>query len=385
MENVNGLLMAARTATGLEDFGEDTFREGLDVLVRALRTEARLNTAGEHTLRELIIGLLSHRLQVEDWYRRHPETSEVPIERPLITLGLPRTGSSALSFLLAEDPDTRYLRMWEAGDPCPPPSTVTGRDPRLERMEARLRVQQELAPRMAALLPSAADGPEECQDLMGLDFKSQYFQAFAHIPSYSAWLVDADLTPTYAYERRVLKLLQWGDPPRPWRLKCPTHLLFLDHLDRAFPDARYVMTHRDPTEVMASVASLYAEMRQMFTDEVDLASLGPLNVGQWSLGMRRAMAFREAGHDDRFFDMDFRTVQRAPLEEVRRLYDWLGEPVSPQFEAGMSRWWHENAEGREQNALPDPVAYGIDVDKVRPLFAGYVARAAEWTAQGNRE
>ncbi len=382
VENVNDLLTAAQTATGLEDFGEDTFREGLDILVRALQTESRLNAAGDYTLRELIIGLLGTRLQVEHWYRRHPEISEVPVERPLITLGLPRTGSSALSFLLAEDPGTRYLRLWEARSPCPPPSTVAGRDPRLDRTEAELRMQAKAAPRMAALLPSTVDGPEECQDLMGLDFKSQYFQAFAHVPSYSAWLVDADLTPTYQYERRVLKLLQWGEPARPWRLKCPTHLLFLDHLDRVFPDARFVMTHRDPTEVMASVAGLYAEMRQMFSDDVDLASLGPLNVGQWALGLRRAMAFRDAGHDDRFFDMDFRTVQHVPLEEVRRLYDWLGEPVTPEFEAGTTRWWHDNAESREQNAPPDPAAYGIDVEQVRPLFADYVARAAQWTAKG---
>jgi hypothetical protein len=118
----------------------------------------------------------------------------------------------------------------------------------------------------------------------------------------------------------------------------------------------------------------------MFSDDVDLASLGELNVEHWSLGMRRALEFRDAGHDGQFFDMDFRAVQRAPLEEVRRLYGWLGEPVTPEFEAGMRRWWHENAESREPNAPPDPAAYGIDLDRVRPLFADYVARAAQWTA-----
>jgi hypothetical protein len=379
MDHVNDLLTAARTATGLHDFGEETFLEGLEVLLGSLSAESRLNAAGEYTLRELIVKLLGNRLRVEDWYRRHPEIAGEPVERPLITLGLPRTGSTALSFLLAEDPGTRTLRLWEAQEPCPPPSTVAGRDPRIDRAEAQAQMQRQMAPRLAALVPTSPTGPEECQDLMALDFKSQYFQAFAHVPSYSAWLVDADLTPTYRYERRVLRLLQWGSPARPWRLKCPTHLLFLDQLDQVFPDARYVMTHRDPTEVMVSVADLYAEMRRMFSDDVDLASLGPLNVEQWSLGMRRAMEFRDSGHDDRFFDMDFRTVQRAPVEEVRRLYDWLGEPVTPEFEAGMRRWWHDNAEAREPNAPPDPATYGLDLEKVRPLFAGYVARAAHWT------
>ena len=374
MEHVDDLLALARTETGLEDFGEDTFREGLERLVSALRDEARLNAAGEFTLRSLIIKLLANRLQIEDWYRRHPEIDTERLERPLFGLGLPRTGSTALSFLLAEDPAARSLRVWESGEPCPPPTTVAGPDPRIARAEEQARLRDEMAPRMAALVPSTPTGPMECQDLMALDFKSQYFQAFAHVPSYSAWLVDADLTPTYLYERRVLKLLQWGAPARPWRLKCPTHLLFLDHLDRAFPDARFVMTHRDPAEVMVSVADVYAEVGRMFSDDMDLHYLGAINVEQWSLAMRRALAFRDAGHEHRFFDMDHRAVQRDPVGEVRRLYAWLGEPVTPEFETGMRRWWRENAESRGQNVHPDPAEFGIDLEEVRPLFADYIAR-----------
>jgi hypothetical protein len=375
MERVDDLLDVARAEAGLEDFGEPTFREGLQRLVRALREEARLNAAGEFTLRTLIIRMLKNRLEIEDWYRRHPEIDAEPIERPLIGLGLPRTGSTALSFLLAEDPAARSLRTWESAEPCPPPATVAGPDPRIARAQEQARILDELAPRMAALVPSTPTGPMECQDLMALDFKSHYFQAFAHVPSYSDWLLDdADLTPTYRYERRALKLLQWGSPARPWRLKCPTHLLFLDHLDRAFPDARFVMTHRDPAEVMVSVADVYAEVGRMFSDDVDLHYLGALNVGQWSMAMRRALAFRDAGNEHRFFDMDHRAVQREPIGEVRRLYAWLGEPVTPEFETGMRRWWRENAESREQNVHPDPAEFGIDLEQIRPLFGDYVAR-----------
>ena len=374
MEDVDDLLASARTETGLEDFGEQTFRDGLERLVRALRDEARLNAAGEFTLQTLIIRLLKNRLEIEDWYRRHPEIDAERIERPLIGLGLPRTGSTALSFLLAEDPAARSLRTWEAAEPCPPPATVAGPDPRIARAQEQARIMDELAPRMAALVPSAPTGPMECLDLMALDFKSHYFTAFAHVPSYSAWLLDADLTPTYRYERRALKVLQWGSPARPWRLKSPTHLLFLGHLDRAFPDARFVMTHRDPAEVMVSVADVYAEVGRMFSDDVDLRYLGGINIEQWSLAMRRALAFRDAGHEHRFFDMDHRAVQRDPIGEVRRLYAWLGEPVTPEFEAGMRRWWHENAASREQNVHPDPAAFGIDLEQVAPLFAEYVAR-----------
>ena len=382
MDAVENLLRAARAETGLNEFGDDSFLEGLERLVRSLQNEADLDDVGTYALTEMLRGLLKSRLQIEDWYRRHPEIDDEVIEQPLIGLGLPRTGSTALSFLLAADPNARSLLLWMAQEPAPPPSTVNGPDPRIERAEAGVEMQKQMAPRMSALVPAAANGPMECQPLMGLDFKSQYFQAFAYMPSYSDWLFDADLTSTYLYERRVLKLLQWGAPAEPWRLKCPSHLLYLHYLDVAFPDARFVMTHRDPTEVMVSVADVYAEVAGLIGNEIDPHYLGELNVRQWSIGMQRAMSFRDKGNDHRFYDMDFRAVQADPIGEVRRLYDWLGEPVTPEFEAGMTQWWRDNAEARDQNVHPDPAEFGIDLDAVRPLFADYMARVSEWTAQG---
>src|SRR5690348_10296580 len=125
------LIASAAASTGLDDFGDDSFREGLDILVRSLQDEANLNAVGEGFLYPRLVGHLEQRLQVEDWYRLHPEIDEVPIVAPLFGLGLPRTGSTALSCLLSQDPQIRYLRTWESSQPCPPPSTVSGLDPRI--------------------------------------------------------------------------------------------------------------------------------------------------------------------------------------------------------------------------------------------------------------
>lgn len=381
MAEHDDLIDDARGRTGLDDLGDESFREGLEVLVRSLQHEAKLNDVGQMVMRERLVGLLVQRLQIEDWFRRHPEMGEEPIEAPLIGLGLPRTGSTALSFLLAEDPGTRSLRLWESAAPAPPPSTVEEPDPRVAMAELSVAQQQEFSPRSAALVPSTATGPMECQELMALDFKSQMFLAYAYLPSYSNWfLYDADLTPTYRYERRALQLLQWGTPAVPWRLKCPTHLLFLDQLDQSFPDARFVMTHRDPADVIVSVADVYLEIGTMFSTDIDLHYLGALNLEHWSVGMERALAFRDRDNDHRFYDIDFRTMQTDPIGEVAKLYAWLGEPVTPEFEAGMTSWWAEFAANRVQNVHPDPAAFGLVLDDVRPRFADYTARAAQWVA-----
>jgi hypothetical protein len=373
MASLNDIQDAAVAQTGLDDFGNDFFREGLEVLLASLRDEARLNARGEAFIHQRIVGYLSQRLQVEDWYRRHPEIDDEAIEAPLIGLGLPRTGSTALSMLLAQDPDVRYLRRWESSQPCPPPSTVRGIDPRIppdkgEMIGTRYHV------------PADTHGPMECHELMALSFTSHLFQSFAQVPTYSAWLIEkADLRSTLEYQRRVMKLLQWGEPTKPWRLKCPSHVLWLDQLDAVFPDANYVMTHRDPTDVILSVAELYADIIGSFTDDMDRPYIGGLNVEHWSLGMKRAVAFRSGDAESRFYDIDFRAMQVDPIGEVTGLYAWLDETVGGQFEDQMRNWWTQAAAERQPSQRADPVEFGIDIEAVRPLFADYVEHARRWT------
>jgi Sulfotransferase family len=378
MTSPDDLMATAVKETGLDDFGDDSFREGLGILLRSLGEEARLNARGEAFIYPRIVGHLAQRLQVEDWYRRHPEIDDVPIVAPLFGLGLPRTGSTALSFLLAQDPGIRFLRQWEAGQPCPPPSTVVGADPRIDPSKVE-------SVGTKSHVPTDSGGPMEDLELMNLDFRSHIFCAFAQIPSYADWLLDADLTSTYLYERRILKLLQWGEPVREWRLKCPAHIIWLDSLLRAFPDARFVMTHRDPTDTMLSACDVYADIIGGFTEHLDRAAIGRLNVEHWSTGIERVMAVRDSGADDRFYDIDFRAMQTDPVGEVQGLYDWLETPVSDAFAENMRRWWAHNSENRDPSPKRDPADFDLDLDAIRPRFADYVARSASWTSHGSKE
>jgi hypothetical protein len=230
-------------------------------------------------------------------------------------------------------------------------------------------------------VPGDVHGPMECHELMALDFKSHIFQSFAQIPTYSTWLVEkADLQPTLAYERKVLQLLQWREPAKAWRLKCPSHVLWLEAVNNAFPDAKYVMTHRDPTDVILSVADLYADIIGSFTDDMDRQYIGRLNVEHWSLGMDRVLRFRAGGAEDRFYDIDFRAMQADPIGEVTGLYSWLGQPVTDDFSNGMQSWWAYAATEREPSSRADPVAFGIDFEAIRPRFARYVEHSDRWTA-----
>lgn len=376
MKRVAHLLQRAQAAAALDDFGEDSFREGLEILVASADAEARFNELGKATFDAQIVEFLSQRLQIEHWYRLHPEIDDQEIVAPLIGLGLPRTGSTALSCLLAEDPAVRSIRNWEAMAPCPPPQKATEHtDPRIEVAERAVARRHALFPRKKMMLPSSATAPTECQTFMGYDFKTQLFQASAHIPTYVEWLNHkADLVPTYSYVKRVLKLLQWHCPPTRWRLKNPSHIVFIDALAEVFPDARFWMTHRDIANVIPSVADLYYELSKVFCDDVDKSYLGRLNTDWCELGMRRLIAFRDAGHDDRFFDVHFAPFQQDPFPTLARLYQFLGEDFTAQARARMEAWRRNTPRDKHGAHSYDAGDFAIDLEQLRERFRFYTSR-----------
>ena len=375
-DRASELIERAKAAVSLDDFGDDGFREGLEILVASADAEARFTQAGRTAFDAQIVGHLSCRLQVEDWYARHPEIDVQQIIAPLIGLGLPRTGSTALSCLLAEDPAVRCIRNWEALAPCPPPETATEHsDPRIEVAKQALARRNTLFPRMKSMVPSTATGPTECQTFMAYDFKSQLFQAFACIPSYVEWLNHkADLVPTYRYVKRVLKLLQWHCPPTRWRLKNPTHSMFIDALAEVFPDARFWMTHRDIASVLPSVCDLYYELSKAYADDIDRHYLARQNETWTELGLRRVIAFRDSGQDHRFFDIHYAPFQKDPFPALARLYEFLGEPFTEEARNRMEAWRRNTPRDKHGAHTYDPAEFGIDLTALRERFRFYADR-----------
>ena len=291
-------------------------------------------------------------------------------------MGLPRTGSSALACLLGEDPHYRSLRTWETVWPCPPPGAVDmSKDTRLAQSEAAMVRRAEMFPRMTAMLPSGSDTPTECQLFMGHEFKSQFFQAYANIPSYADWLNnEADMVPTYRYVKRTLKMLQWRCPRQEWRLKNPSHSLFITAFDTVFPDAHYVMTHRDVASVIPSISDLYLELRSAFSDSVDLHAIAQETIDFCDLGMHRMIAFRDGGNDHRVFDVHFAPFQEDPFPSIEALYSFLGTSLTPEARANMQEWRRSKPLEAQVYARTAPAAFGFDMAELRERFAFYSNR-----------
>ncbi|MGD0881244.1 MAG: sulfotransferase, partial [Acidimicrobiales bacterium] len=179
----------ARSRTGLDDTDGDHYREGLERLVASMNDEGDLTEIGEIMQHARLTALLSARLEVEDTYRLHPEIDDEEIGGPVFVIGLPRTGTTALSHLVGADPQFRSLRIWESGSPVPPPEKATEHtDPRIAVTEANLALMDEAFPLMQSMHHTEATSATECQDLMGMSYRTAHFDGFARVPAYLEWV-----------------------------------------------------------------------------------------------------------------------------------------------------------------------------------------------------
>ncbi|MGH9016334.1 MAG: sulfotransferase family protein [Acidimicrobiales bacterium] len=375
------LVERAVVESGLDDFGGASYREGLDRLVAATAADGELTALGEEILGLRLRMLLVNRLRIEDVYRRNPAIDFETVEAPLFIIGLPRTGTTALSQLLSLDPQIRSLRLWESSDPVPPPETATeDSDPRIAAATAGLEAMYATFPRMASLHYQSPTGPTECQDLLGMEFRTSHFDGMAHVPRYTDWVLGCDMLPAYRYHRRVLRLLQWRCGPRLWHLKTPVHMLALDALDAHYPDARFLWTHRDPARVLGSVCSLIGYTRSWVSDRDDTAELGHQQAELWAEALRRAMAFRDRVGEDRFTDIYFADLNADPVAAVARAYEPFGLELSAEGARRMEAWSDENAKGSHGVHRYDVQDFAISGDEVRRRFAFYTDRFAVDTA-----
>lgn len=371
----DSLLAEAVAQTGLEDFGPDTFREGLDVYVESLDAEAQLSELGALALPGTITAALVNRLKVIDWAMTHPEVAEEQIVAPVVVVGMFRAGTTFLSNLLEHDPASRPLLRWEAGDSVPPPDYSNFRSgPRVDASQAGNDMLEALNPNIRAIHHEDADGPTECIAVMSQDFKSLSWEAIANVPSYGAWLRATDQTSAYEYHRTVLQVLQSGGVHGQWTLKSPHHALALDALTTVYPDARLVLLHRDPVVLSTSVCSLITSLSGTFTDADHQRYIAEHWTSMLEECVARTEAFRTEHPEHPITDVLYADLVRDPLATMATLYESLGLELSGAARDAMAAYVDERPKGAFGTHGYDLATYGLDADELTARFQAYVER-----------
>jgi len=363
----------AQAQTGLTEFHSDTFRPGLDLLTANARQSADISEQGLAILRFIWTRNLANRLKIDDYHRRHPELAHSPVSQPIFQFGMPRTGTTLLSNLLATDPGLRSMLSWESNDPVPPVAKGAEKtDPRCIAAKAQDAEKIKANPEMAKRHFEPADAPTECTFIHGHDFKACMLESLAPAPAYTRWLsTEANLTEAYAYEKRFMQVLQ-HQTGGTWSVKMPSHALFLDSLIKVFPDARLVWIHRDPYRATASLLSLIEAAQREFVHKTSIEYIRSIYVPQMFAHIERAWEFDRA-NPGRIAHVSYARLITDPIAEMKALYAHLGQPFTAEVEAGMQAYLAanpQNKHGAHSYGLED---FGVDPASLDAGYADYVA------------
>ncbi len=370
------LCAQARRRTRLEEFGEPPVEPALSVLVDSLEGEAELSALGRFLMRIHLRTLLETRLRLaDDWKDKLEALQAEEIRKPVFIVGMPRSGSTFLHELLAQDLDYRAPCVWEVMFPV----AGAGRKDRARRIrqaQACLWWFRRLAPRADAVYPMRALTPHECVAIQSYTLLSQEFISTCHIPAYEAFLQRADLSPAYAWEKTFLQHLQLGAPAKRWVLKSPDHVYGLEQLFSVFPDACIIQTHRNPVEVLKSSADLTGVLRGLYGPPGDPQELRAREARVLADGTERFIEFRDSHPEvaDRFIDVRYTDLIAEPLHTVREICTELDTPLHASAAERIRQLATNRSRYRGPRASAERAAVKLQITGELDKFERYCSR-----------
>jgi hypothetical protein len=371
----------AEELTGLSDWGsDDSFRLGLRELIDDLESQD-LSAKHRHQFRGNIVHFLNQRLRLRDDEVRHPEILDQPIERPIVVLGLPRTGTTVLHQLLSLDPAVRYPRNWEYAAPWPAPEVATFEsDPRIAMTDASWRIKKAPVPALEQMLPMFAQMPSECSDAMQYHFAGPCFSSWMRAAKHGLWTTRKTPPGLYRSHTRILQQLQWKGPRGQWLLKSPAFLGDLEAIVDAYPDAVLVWTHRDPTASFVSLPSLICAVREaLLGDRPDQAAVGREMLELWSLYLRRGVEQRRSPRvAERILDLSYAELVRDKIGTIAKVHDHFGLAFSDDHRRRIERFETEQPSSQFAQHSYSAQEFGLDEATIRAaLPASYYEEFGE--------
>ena len=316
-----------------------------------------------------------NRVDIERHLARHPRILDIPIRRPVFVVGFPRTGTTLLQNLLAQEPGARALPFWELTNPTPLHADPA-RDASLRRRRAAadLRMATVAAPEMPIVHDVSVDTAEECWALMANTFSVLNYDLAHGAHAFGDWLLDQDLTWAYREYRRMLQIALHRASANTLVLKCPEHLWFLDALLRVFPDACVVWTHRDPVRSVASYCSMVTLSRRLDFGTVDPPALGAHIERRFAQGIDRALAVRATADPARFLDVRFEDLTADPAGTVRAIREHFDLPLTDAGLQNVQSWLDRPRQDTPGRHIYRAERYGLHTERTPAAFSDYTER-----------
>lgn len=357
---------------GLNDIEPDKHsQQALDALVTSINQTTALNLIGRFSAADDSLRMAKNQLRIQALLKSKPEILQTSIPDPIFVIGLPRTGTTYLHTLMAQDPRHRTIPYWESFEPVPP---FKGPDLRIKRLAKMLRQMDDVAPGYQAIHPMTAESPEECVALFMNAFRTVQFDIQYRVPDYVDWVQAQDKTIAYRAYYQQLQIIQYFRPcGQRFLLKDPSHTLNLDAMLSVFPDAKFIFTHRDPVKSVSSICSLYAYTRSMFSDAVCAQAIGREIIdGYWQPGLTQAMAFRDRLDPSRYADVWQRDMREKPMDVIEQVYNQLNIPFDETAEGALGDFLAEQHQPRHRHQH-SAEGFGLSAGEIKERYQDYIA------------
>ncbi len=378
MLNARTIIAEAEAAAGWSD-REPHLHRNLEALVESLGADGCLSERGSSAAHLGLVSRHTDRIAGQKWLADYPEIADEVIETPLFLCGLPRSGTTYFQYLFDRDRRFRLIRTWQSLMPLPPP----GFDPRSVTLrkameeERRAALRPKLIENFAALHLHDADGPDECHAFLEQTGAAAGFFNLYDVPQYFDYVMtEADLVAAYRAHKHQLQLLQWRSPKASWALKYPNHIIAIDAILEVYPDARFTITHRDPIQVLASIAKMSLSLRTARYDSVDPHRVGRQMLDFIDRHIQRLMAFDAGPNADRAVHVDYYALVADPGGTMGKVHGALGLTSPDDIMNEITGWRRENpknARGENDYALAQ---FGLSEGEVEERFAAYRQRFA---------
>ncbi|MCV7278479.1 sulfotransferase [Mycolicibacterium flavescens] len=365
----------AAAETGLDDFGDDDYRERLDVYLAALHEIPTMHAAGVVNFHAQILQWLKNRLLLTDLLERNPQIHDIELAPPVVIAGLPRTGTTHLHNLLAAGPTFRTIPYWESNEPFPLPSEAgIEPDPRRTRMDAAVEFMNAQMPHFALMHEMTTDHVHEEIQLLANDFSSMLFETLAHVPRWRDYYLAHDQTAHYRHLATQLRALQFLRGGRRWLLKSPQHLEQLPVLNAVFPGVVVIATHRDPVPVVLSMLAMLTYSARMHCAPVPVEQIAACWVDRLELMLAALIRDRDVIPADRSIDVRFDEFMDDEIGTAAAIYDLTGEDFSDEVRDAVGRYLAGHQRGRLGRVATSAQMFGLEPDALQARFEPYINR-----------
>lgn len=348
-------------------------------LYEEVEANGPLHNVGRMALQNMAVEGLADHSRLRYLFDTYPAIATQRIERPIIVVGMPRSGSTHLLKLLSTDPSLRTIKRWQTYQSFPNKAVLEGReaDNRIENGVLRDQMLDVMAPHFRGLFDVEADDATEEIEIMGKGCYGVVGSFNGYVPNYDRQFYDNDQTEAYRYLYQYLQALQWlqrDDGAERWLLKSPQHMAALPAINNVFPDACMVFTHRDPASVFTSLLTLTGYILRIsysqITKEQILAKTRCMQHG-FLRGIVRDIDQWQGPVEHIYFDR----FMNDKMETVERVFRSAGLNFDAEAQQRVRDAINDNPRGKRGEFVYDLEGdFGLTRDQVREEFSYYIDR-----------